>query len=81
MEDFDNIHNVLTDWSGGQLQEFFGEKFGISTLRSGIRIDINCSVDELDKFGAWIFFGSIQDIMLSLDWEWQSDKIKKLCQI
>lgn len=81
MKDFECIHLVLTDFSEGQLQKFFCDRYQVFTLQSGIRIDIDCQTDELDKLGAWIFFCAIQDIILSLNWGWHSNEIKKLCRI
>ena len=75
MDDFNNIHCVLTDFSGGTLVEYFQDKFILRTIEQGIRIDIDCSEAQLNEYAAWLFFLVCRDYFLQLHWKWKTDRI------
>jgi hypothetical protein len=75
MQDFVNLHRVLLGYDG-QLSTFFHEnaeqahRWHVTTLDRGLRLDIDCTEDELRQLAVHLFCWCVFAQQL-LNWEWQ----------
>ena len=78
IRDFDNVHRVLTDLGGGQLEEFsamIGKTFEVRTLQRGMRVDLAYTPREVELFGVWLWFQAVTSTKLKLGWGWKTARI------